>query len=288
MLACMVAVMMVAVGVPFMAPSEESDALTHDVNMSLDSDRAIIYISAGTNHSFTFTASYTDSCTDTISWKLNNIGDGADRVSFSDSTNTYTATGTSATVYGKPKGSIEIEAYATNDESGHHAAAVIVVLDSPTATATEFYFWFKTYSDPVTASYVWAHGNAAIKQNINTWNGGFWVKVTDSQVHSYFNTTDFNAKLALDYIVATNNGWAISYSSYGWINTFMGLGTYSSGTTYYYWAQYHCAAGGGSWAFNNTTLEFITTQDHSYIGMVFWGSPNATTMPSLPTTLPTA
>ena len=68
----------------------------------------------------------------------------------------------------------------------------------------------------------------------------------------------------------------------------MGRGTYASGTTYDYWAQYHNATCSGSWDFNNVTLEYITTQDHSYIGMIFWGSPNSSTMPPFPTTSPTA
>jgi hypothetical protein len=74
----------------------------------------------------------------------------------------------------------------------------------------------------------------------------------------------------------------------------MDLGTYSiipdpsepDVKTYYYWAQYHCTATNGSWGFNNYTLESLTTQEYEFIGMVFWGSPNATTMPALPPSLP--
>lgn len=289
LLSGLVAILMVTCAVPFMA-SEDSDALTQDSNMALNSDRAIIYIAAGSDHSFTFTAETTDGNTGSIAWKLNAIGDGSNNVSFSDTVNTYTASGSSATVYGKVKGSIEVEAYVVGDEANHCASAVVVVLDSASATTDVFYFYFKVQDDDnhVTNGYVNQYGNTTIKGALSTWNGGFWVKVTQTEVQNYFETDDFNAKLALDYIVANNSGWAINYSTYGWINTFMGLGTYASGTTYYYWAQYHCAAGDGSWAFNNTTLEFITTQDHAYIGMVFWGSPSASQMPTLPTTLPTA
>jgi len=289
LLSGLVAILMVTCAVPFMA-SEDSDALTQDSNMALNSDRAIIYIAAGSDHSFTFTAETTDGNTGSIAWKLNAIGDGSNNVSFSDTENTYTASGSSATVYGKVKGSIEVEAYVVGDEANHRASAVVVVLDSASATTDVFYFYFKVQDDNnhVTNGYVNQYGNTTIKGALSTWNGGFWVKVTAAEVAEDHPSWSFNAKTALDYIIENNSGWAISYSNYGWINTFMGLGTYSAGTTYYYWAQYHCAAGDGSWAFNNTTLEFITTQDHAYIGMVFWGSPNASTMPTLPSTLPTA
>lgn len=299
LLSGLVAILMVTCAVPFMA-SEDSDALTQDSNMALNSDRAIIYIAAGSDHSFTFTAETTDGNTGSIAWKLNAIGDGSNNVSFSDTENTYTASGSSATVYGKVKGSIEVEAYVVGDEANHRASAVVVVLDSASATTDVFYFYFKVQDDEnqVTNGYVNQYGNPTINGALSTWNGGFWVTVTQAQVVAAHPSWSFNAKTALDYIVENTTGWAINYSNYGWINTFMGLGTYGHdiydedeqyvSTTYYYWAQYHCAAGDGSWAFNNTTLEFITTQDHAYIGMVFWGSPSANDMPELPSTMQTA
>lgn len=298
MLSGLVAVIMVTCAVPFMV-SEDSDALIHNSNMVLNSDRAIIYVNSSTDHSFTFSAQVTDNVflsEDRIKWKLNDLDDGDDLVSFDDTVPTYTASGTTVTVYaeqlptGKDCGSIELEAYLQGDEVNHHATAVIVVLNSPSTPATEFHFWFQVADDDTTTGYVNTYGNTTINDDIDEWNEGFWVTVTSSQV-----VGTFNAKTALDYAVSHHSGWAISYSNYGWIDTFMGLGTYGHdiyegeqyvSTTYYYWAQYHCDAGDGTWAFNNTTLEFITTQDQSYIGMVFWGSPSSSALPPLPTTLP--
>ena len=81
-----VIMMMATVAVPFMA-SEESDALSGNVNMALSSDRAILYLQGQKGHSATFTASLTDTpyySQGDIYWRLNNLGDGGDVVSFSD------------------------------------------------------------------------------------------------------------------------------------------------------------------------------------------------------------
>ena len=292
-----VIMMMVTVAVPFMA-SEESDALTPDCNMALNSDRAVVYVNSTTDHYFTFTATVTDEALISqadFRWKLNPLGDGSQNVSFTDDDNnlTYTASGvTTVTVYGKIAGSIEIEAYINGDEIHHRASAVIVVYNSPGTPADEFHFWFQVYNDPndktpVANGYVNQYGNDDIKDNLAAWNAGFWISVTAAEVAAIHPTWSFNAKTALDYIVE-QEGFDITYSTYGWIESFMGLGTYASGTTYYYWAQYHNATCSGSWAFNNETLEFITTQDHSYIGMIFWGSPNSSSTPPFPVTSPTA
>lgn len=72
------------------------------------------------------------------------------------------------------------------------------------------------------------------------------------------------------------------------VRTVSGKPSATSGGILGYWAQYHNATCSGSWAFNNETLEFITTQDHSYIGMIFWGSPNSSSTPPFPVTSPTA
>lgn len=52
----------------------------------------------------------------------------------------------------------------------------------------------------------------------------------------------------------------------------------SGGIVGYYWAQYHLTNEG--WEFNNTTLQYITDVDSAYLGLIFWGSPNANTMPT--------
>ncbi len=275
----LLAITLVMVSAPLFAP-DDSDALVGESNMALDSDRAVIYVAAGDNHSASFTASITGSATGTISWKLNNLGDGTNVVSFSDTTTKTTATGDSVTVYGKNVGSIEVEAYLADNETNYHVSAVVLVRNAATATASEFYFWFQVYGD-ATSTYVETYGNEEIQSN-DAWTSGFWVHVTQAEVQEWNPIlTEFNAKVALDCIYSTHDGWQLSFSNYGWINTFMGLGTYSSGSTYYYWAQYHLNSS-GNWAFNNSTLEFIDTQDHAYLGLIFWGSPSASEAPASP------
>jgi hypothetical protein len=293
-ISALVVIMMVATVVPLMAPSEDSDAVpAQGVNMSLNTDRAIVYIASGTSHSHTFTASFTDSYTGEISWEVVSLGMG-NLVSFDDNTNVYDTTGNSATIYGKIKGYVQIDAYATDDPDNHYVSVTVRVLDAPNAAATEFYFWFQVNGSDGSNSYVNTYGTSTINSNIATWNNGFWIKVTASQVHTYYDTTDFNARLALQYIVDTNTGWTVTFSTGGWITNFMGLGTYSiipdpahpEIKHYYYWAQYHSTATDGSWGFNDYTLESLTTQEYEFIGMVFWKSVSATSTPALPPSLP--
>ena len=296
-----VIMMMATVAVPFMA-SEESDALSGNANMALSSDRAILYLQGQKGHSATFTASLTDTpyySQGDIYWRLNNLGDGGDVVSFSDTTFVSTVQGTdTVTVYGNNLGSIELEAYVNGDELHHHASAVIVVLNSPSTTATEFHFWFQVYNDAQTQYYVQTYGNSAVNSSSpHNWTSGFWVTVTAEDVADDHPTWEFNAGTALAYAVENEAGWAINFDQYGWISNFMGLGSYGHdiyeggqyvSTTWYYWAQYHCTVGSGTWAFNDRALEFIDTEDHAYIGLVFWGSPSANALTALPTSLPTA
>lgn len=286
LLSGLVAVLMVTCAVPFMA-SEDSDALIHDSNMALNSDRAVIYVTSGSDHSFTFTAATTDGNTGSIAWKLNDIGDGSNNVSFDDSTSTYTASGSSATVYGKVAGSIEVEAYVVGDEANHCASAVVVVYPSPSTTTSVFHFFFQI--DPAAYTYVYnaslietESGEAILPSgySMSDFNTGFWVTVDNSVAQ----LTTFNALTAIQWYMTTN-GWDNTFSNYGWIEDLLGLSSYSgNGGVWYYWAQYHATGNGSSatWAFNNTTLEFITTAGESYIGMIFWGSPNANTMPAFP------
>ena len=293
-ISALVVIMMVATVVPLMAPSEESDAVpAQGVNMSLNTDRAIVYIASGTGHSHTFTASFTDSYTGEITWEVHPLGMGY-LVSFDDTNNVYTTTGNSATIYGKIKGYVQIDAYATNDQSNHNVSVIVRVLDAPNAAATEFYFWFQVDgTDSNIDDYIDDYGNSCIQSNRSVWKAGFWLKVTAAEVQSYFHTSDFNAKLALQYLVSTNTNWDITFSTGGWITNFMGLGTYSipnpdvpGAKYYYYWAQYHCQSADGSWGFNNYTLESLTTQEYEFIGMVFWCSPSSSDTPALPPSLP--
>lgn len=277
-----VVAVMISAAAPFVA-SDDSDALVKAQNMSLDFDSAILYVASGDNHAFTFTASFTDDSVNVISWKLNDLDDGLDVVSFSDTDTVTTAVGNSVTVYGKKVGSIEVEAYVEGNESNYCVSAVVLVREAPTAPATEFYFWFQIYGDDALL-YVTEDGIPTLCANMYTWAKGFWVKVTQSEVlepHRLNPTTEFNAKTALEYIVEISSGWQVDFSKYGWIETFMGLGTYPYDSAYYYWAQYHLGSD-GTWEFNNSTLGFVDTQDHTYIGLIFWRSPGASTMPPSP------
>ena len=286
LLSGLVAILMVTCAVPFMA-SEDSDALTQDSNMALNSDRAVIYVTSGSDHSFTFTAATTDGNTGSIAWKLNDIGDGSNNVSFDDSTSTYTASGSSATVYGKVAGSIEVEAYVVGDEANHCASAVVVVYPSPSTTTSVFHFFFQidstAYNYLVQEELIDTPDGEAILPsgyNMSQFNTGFWITVDNSVAQ----LSTFNALTALQWYLTTN-GWDNTFSNYGWIEDLLGLSSYpGDGGVWYYWAQYHATGNGtdADWAFNNTTLEFITTAGESYIGMIFWGSPNASSMPDFP------
>ena len=286
LLSGLVAILMVTCAVPFMA-SEDSDALTQDSNMALNSDRAVIYVTSGSDHSFTFTAATTDGNTGSIAWKLNDIGDGSNNVSFDDSTSTYTASGSSATVYGKVAGSIEVEAYVVGDEANHCASAVVVVYPSPSTTTSVFHFFFQIDSEAydylVQEELIDIPDGEAILPSgytLSQFNTGFWITVDNSVAQ----LSTFNALTALQWYLTTN-GWDNTFSNYGWIEDLLGLSSYpGDGGVWYYWAQYHATGNGtaAEWAFNNTTLEFITTVGESYIGMIFWGSPNASSMPDFP------
>lgn len=281
LLSGLVAILMVTCAVPFMA-SEDSDALTHDSNMALNSDRAVIYVTSGSDHSFTFTAATTDGNTGSIAWKLNDIGDGSNNVSFDDSNSVYTASGSSATVYGKVAGSIEVEAYVVGDETNHHASAVVVVYPSPSTTATTFHFFIQIDSD----AYDYALSQEDVdfevtipnEYSIEDFNNGVWITVTQNETG--LSNANFNAGTAFDWYL-NENGWDGELGSYSWINQLFNLSYYLGdevydgdefiGNYYYYWAQYHLTNSG--WEFNSTTLGFITTVEESYIGLIFWASP---------------
>lgn len=285
------ALLMAATLVPLNA-SEDSDALTGNRNMTLDSDRAMIYVNSTTDHSFTFTASFTDVIfvsLDQIKWRLNDLNDGDYLVSFVDDADNpvYEASGTmSVTVYAMDVGSIEIEVWVNGDEMNHRASAVIVVFDSPGTTADTFHFWFQVNS--VYNNYASNSSYFTVGNNLTTWNNGFWVTVTATQVAAAHPTWTFNATNALKYAVEQNaaNGWSISFLNYGWIDTFMGLGTYydQPHDAYIYWEQFHGTSGSTTWVENTTSLDFITTQDHSYIAIIFMAY--SSTGPAFPNVLP--
>lgn len=269
---------MIACAIPFV--SEDSEALTGNSNLSLDTSSVVLYVDTSSSpNSYTFTVSGvpTDQ-TSNVAWRLD---DGTSIVTLSSS-------GTSATVTAASVGTVEIEAYVTGT-TDYYASAVIVVLQSQGDAADEFYFYFKIDS----AALTYAQSQSATLSlpdgySLSQFNTGFWVCVT--QETTKLSDSKFNALSALQWFL-DKESWSNSIGNYGWIDNLLGLSTYTgedhydadgnyTGTTYYYWAQYHGTNSG--WAFNNTTLPYITTDDSRYIGLIFWGSPDANTMPSWP------
>ncbi len=284
--AVMVAIMMVAMTVSFNA-SDDNDALTPSSNLELNEGTTVIYVASGTNHSTTYsvkTSTIPDGYSGAdVSWRLADLDDG-NCISFSDTDGVFIATGGSVTVYGRSVGSVELIAEIVDGdlEDDYIVSVVVVVFSSPTANATEFHFFFQI--DP--AGYAYAQGQGATValpsgKTMADFNAGFWVTVNQSSVGG-----TFNALTALQWYLDQND-WNNDIASSGWIQSLLNLGTYSaSGGVYYYWAQYHAvpdtSGDGGHWAFNNTTLSYITSVDSSYIGLIFWGSPSSSSMPDFP------
>ena len=300
LLSGLVAVLMVTCAIPFMA-SEDSDALTGNSNLSLDKTSAIIFVSGTTaEKKCTFTVDLTNAPAGTtasdVRWKLSAIGDGSTLVSFSSLGNVYTKTGgVSATVYSKTgnTGSIEVVAYI-NGTTDYYASAVVVVKQSVSTTADEFHFYFKIDS----TAYTYVHtncynadGNHPVLdlpsgyQDSQFYNG-FWITVTQTQTG--LSDANFNANSALQWYLNANS-WSNDFGYYGWINSLLGLESYQGdpmydqnnnyiGDYWYYWGQYTLTNSG--WTFNNTTLDFITEEGSSYIGLIFWASPPTMDVPT--------
>ena len=273
LLSGLVAMLMVTCAVPFIA-SEDSDALIgNSADMSLDVGSAVVYVS-GTPDSVTLTISTAPAGYDSANafWDLNDLGDGTACVTLSS------YSGSSVTVYAGTLGtadvkSIEVVAYLGNS----HASAVIVVYPSPGTTATTFHYYLKVDTSAIPSGVTpqtTFNSNCPITYSQIT--SGVWIEVKQS---SYTGSDPWNAMSAFQWYCDT---YGISCTaSEGWINDILNLGTYSGNNgVWYYWAQYH--ADNDAWAFNNTTMTYITTVDSSYIGLIFWGSPNASTMPTFP------
>lgn len=252
---------------------DESVALVHDNVLDLESDSAIVYLSGGSNtaqftvKAGTIPANYSAS---DISWHLNNLDDGAQLVSFDSAGTQFTASGVSTvTVYGKALGSIEIVAEIIGTE--YHASGVIVVFQTPGTQATEFHFMIMVDES---AGYTPTLPSGVEQSKIYR---GEWYTVTQKSGDS----SDFTALYALQLLCAEKN-FQFDATSSGWINTFLGLGTYQGEDgSWIYWAQYHYDSD-GNLVFNNTTLDYITTVDSSYIALVFWESPSASAIPDVP------
>lgn len=282
----LVAIIMLTCTIPFVT-SDDTGALTGSNNLSLNTTSVVIYVDTSSSpNTYTFTVSGvpTTQAQDVV-WVLNDLDDGTNIVSM-------TASGITATVTAVSPGTVEIEAYL-GDGTEYYASAVIVVFQSSSTPAQEFYFYIKIDS----TAYQYVSDNYSAESTIvepaemAKFNKGFWSgPITRENVLQDDSYAEFNALTALQWY-ANNNSWENDIGNYGWINTFLGLSTYEgeshydsdgnyTGMTYYYWAQYHGTDTG--WAFNNTTLQYITTQGSKYIGLIFWGSPDENTMPIWP------
>ena len=314
MLSGLVAVIMVTCVIPF-AAYEDTDALTgHGSHMSLGTDRASIFVSGGqTTEQFTVTVdSYpAGKSVSDLKWRLNDLDENVLTLghvaSFDASNTSFTASGVqSVTVYAQRPGSIEVEVYIENYNSqqlGYYDSAVIYVRNSPTTHATEFNFFFRIYNDPSVTGYdledYWGNG-PSIPQGydydptdtslISTDNFaiGFWKNVTFAEMYADnpdLTLSDFNAFSALVYLMNNEEGnWGL-YTPWGngWIESFLGLGTYDPmDGTYIYWAQYHAV--GNTWVFNDSVLDFIDTEDCCDIGLIFCASLSEFYAPPFPPT----
>lgn len=282
LLSGLVAILMVTCAVPFMA-SEDSDALTgNTTGMSLNTNSAVLYKTGGTSSIQLSISQYISGDNPSAAtWSLNDLDDGTTFVQLSGSP------GSSITVSVNPNATINdamsVEVVASIGT--HHASAVIVAYPSPSTTTTVFHYYFKidsaAYEDVYNAGLIQTQSGEAILPSgysMSTFNTGFWVTVDNSVAQ----LSTFNALTALQWYLNTN-GWSNHFSNYGWIEDLLGLDSYpGSDGVWYYWAQYHATGNESTaaWAFNDTTLEFITTAGESYIGLIFWGSPDANTMPT--------
>ena len=284
---------MVTCAVPFMA-SEDSDALIgNTTGMSLNTNSAVLYLTGGDSSIvLEVTQMITGDDEEDVYWDLNDLDDGTSFVSLVDNQNgTYTVTALSIP-NNQTVASVEVYACVdvvdgngdpvidpdTHEQVKHTASAVIVVYPSPSTTTSVFHFYFKIDSEAI--DYLLNEGQITsstldlptLPEGYDIYNG-FWVTVDNSVA----NLSTFNALTAIQWYF-TQNGWSNHFGDYGWIEDLLGLGSYSGEEgVWYYWAQYHLTNDG--WEFNNTTLEFITTVEESYIGMIFWGSPSAEDMP---------
>ena len=284
MLSGLVAILMVTCAVPFMA-SEDSDALIgNTTGMSLNTDSAVLYKTGGTSSIQLSISQYISGDNPSAAaWSLNDLDDGTTFVQLSDTTGSSITVSVNANATITDAMSVEVVAAIGT----HHASAVIVVYSSPSTTANVFHYYFKIDSsaiDHLIESEQIDEDTVLLPTLPSGCDiySGFWVTVTQTQTG--LSDANFNALTALQWYF-TQNGWSNHFSNYGWIEDLLGLESYpGDGGVWYYWAQYHATGNGtaAGWAFNNTTLEFITTAGESYIGMIFWGSPDAERAPDFP------
>lgn len=272
-----IVILMVTCALPF-ATDEDSEALVgNSSGWSLNPNTAVLYSDTAT--SVTLEINSPDNIdTSNASWSLNDLDDGVSFVTLAVGANQCTVTA-GTLPQGKTVATVEVVATVVSGGVVYTASSVIVVYPSASDPTDTFHFYFQVNAK--------ALGLASddlilpVGYTQEQFETGFWVTVTKNQVGS---NVDFNALTALQWYLNEHN-WSRSIGSSGWIDTLLGLGTYS-GTdgSWIYWAQYHLVD--GEWAFNNTTLGYISTVDEIYLGLIFWESPNSSTVPVPPSTIP--
>lgn len=267
-----IALLMVVAFLPF-GVSEESDSLTPDQNISLSSKYFIAYSDASaSDHTIRIVADLTgcSSTSTTVTWSLNDIGDGTTIVSLSS----VSGTTVEIDVTGLSEGSVEIVATV---DSYNVASAVVAVFTSPGTPTDVFHFYFAFQG--ITGDESFMDDFTGTDAQYASLSDGFWVEVTRQQTG--MSQSDFNAMSALEYY-ATAQDWDFS-ASYAWINSMLGLGSYAGENgVWYYWAQYHVGSGDAGWEFNNYGLGYLTTQEYAYLGLIFWPSPSSGVVPDFP------
>lgn len=240
--------------------------------LAIDVRSAVIYANDGADSVvITVTSLPAGASLSQNSWSAVNVGDDTDFVDI-DATQAYSAT---VSVNDRFLGYVKTVGISVTAE-GQTATATIVVYDSPGETAEAFHFYVKIHAGDVPAGESPQSTGFTGGLGISDLAAGVWIEVTREDC-GY--PEDWNAMTALQWY-CDENGWDCS-ADYGWIDTLLGLGTYpGAGGAWVYWSQFH--AYGDGWAFNNTTLNYITTVEESYIGLLFRASLSENDIPAFP------
>lgn len=268
----LIAVLMICCAFPFLE-NDDTVALTgNSEGMSLNTESEVIYVS-GTPNSTTLTVSTTLSGVDVSQavWTVKDLDDGTDCVSLSVTSGSTTTVSAVAFTDGASVKTVEVVATVGTN----YASAVIVVYPNTTDTAQVFHFYVKIDESALQQI---SDSPQAVAE-LDSIKAGMWISVAKTDFEAS-NTSTWNAMNAFIWYCATHN-WDCHIGSTGWIDKVLGLGTYEGeNDAWIYWAQYH--ANGNEWVFNNTTMAYITSVGSCYIGLIFWSSPDADTMPTFP------